>query len=276
MPNPENSSPASAAAPLIDTHCHLHDPAFDGDRDEVIARARAAGVERIVLIGDDLPAGRQAIGLCEGDDLFRCVLGIHPQKAGQWESGTRRELEALLEHPAVVGVGETGYDFHYDYATRAEQDAAFQGHVALAQERGLPLVIHCREAYDETIAVLEQHYAPTAADAPALAGVMHCFFGTAEHAVRVRRIGFALGIGGGVTFRKSAQLQAVVAATGLEHLVLETDAPYVTPEPYRGKRNESSYLTHVAAKIGALQGRPADEVARATTMTARRLYPRLP
>lgn len=260
---------------MIDTHSHIHGPQYVEDFSEVLERATAVGVKRIALVGvnpDDTDRALQVAG--EHPGTIFVVAGLHPHEANAWDDGLRQRLRKQIEdnRDRIVAVGETGLDYHYDFAPRDVQKAAFLGQLELAREIDLPVVIHCREAYDDCLDVLKDFYGAEAVDGERPRGVLHCYFGTVEQAVDAVRLGFMLGVGGSCTFKKADEVHRVISEMGLENFVLETDAPYMAPMPYRGKRNESSYLTYVAARIGELRGVDPAEVVRVTTDNARRLY----
>ncbi len=257
---------------MIDTHSHLHGPEFDADRGDVLRRSADAGVARIVLPGVDIADSRRALEVAAADPVFRVAVGVHPHAAGQWDADAGRILrEELVPAPGVVAIGEIGLDYHYDFAPVPRQHEAFLAQLAIAHGAGLPVVIHCREAYDDMTGVLRDFCAHAAA-AQRPRGVMHCYFGTLAQAEEFLALGFVLGIGGAVTFKKAEELHDVVRRVPLESMVLETDAPYMSPVPHRGRRNEPAYLPLVAARIAELKGVAVDEVVRVTAATALSLF----
>ncbi|MCX7017534.1 MAG: TatD family hydrolase [bacterium] len=250
----------------IDTHSHLHARDYASDLAEVIARARGAGVETVALIGEDAADSLRAAELANKDDIFIIAAGLHPHRAAAWsddEAGVIRDL--VKRAPRAAAIGEIGLDYHYDHATRRQQRAAFTAQLALARECGMPVVVHCREAYEDAISILREH-------AGELRGVMHCWFGSIEQARAFVDMGFMLGIGGAVTFPKAAELCDVVRAVPLDHIVLETDAPYMTPAPHRGERNEPAHIPLIASRIAELRGLHAGDVARVTLLNSARLF----
>ncbi len=260
---------------MIDTHSHIHGPQYVEDFPEVLDRARQAGVERIVLVGvnpDDTDRALQVAR--ENPDAFYVVAGLHPHEAKAWDNGVRDRLRDQIEqNPGrIVAVGEMGLDYHYDFAPRDVQKSAFIGQMELARETGLPIVIHCREAYDDCMEMLKEFYGTEAPDLAHPRGVLHCYFGTVEQAAQAVELGFMLGIGGSCTFKKADEVHRVIVEIGLENLVLETDAPYMAPVPYRGKRNESSYLSHVVARIAELKSVDEKTVRKMTSDNALQLY----
>lgn len=257
---------------MIDTHAHMHGKEFTGDIDDVLARTASAGVERVVLIGVDVEDGRRALELARRyPGQISVVSGVHPHEANLWSADTRADLAQLLAEPEVVGLGEIGLDYHYDFSPREQQRDAFLAQLELSRELDKPVVIHCREAYVEVMQHLKDFYeTPGTLSSPR--GVLHCYFGNADQAREAAELGYLLGIGGSCTFKKAQELHDVVRQVPLEQLVLETDAPYMTPVPFRGKRNESSYIPLIAARIAELKGVPVEDVIHQTTANAKRLY----
>jgi len=259
---------------LIDTHVHLnHDDLLhhsDGGLIGVLERAEAAGVGGFIVIGYDLPSSERAEKLAEDDKRIRSAVGVHPHDAASWSDGTADRLRALLTHERVVAVGEIGLDFYRNLSPVTDQMRAFRAQLEIAEETGRPVVIHCRDAWDETLEVLED-------PAPALPVVLHCFGGTRTHAERAWRRGWFLGIGGAVTFKKSDDLRAIIRAAPRDSVLLETDAPYLSPVPLRGRYpNEPARVALVAEAVAELWGVNLAEVAAITTENARRAFPRMP
>ena len=251
---------------LIDTHCHLYHQDYDPDRDDVIARAYAAGVEQLVVIGYDLPSSEAAVALAAGSEHIYATVGVHPHEAEAYSEELQERIGALAHAPRVVAIGEIGFDFYRDLSPRDAQERAFRAQIQLALALRLPIVVHTRESVAETLEVLAD-YAPAG-----LRGVMHCWSGTQEQADRALELGFVLGIGGVVTFKNGRSLQEIVARVPLECLVLETDCPYLAPTPHRGRRNEPGYVPLIAQGVAELRGLTMPEVAAATTATAERLF----
>ena len=259
---------------LIDTHSHIYDEAFDDDRQEVVERARAEGVERIILPAIDGASNERLFALCrECGNYVVPLMGLHPTSVNdnpRWREELA-EVEQLLATPPqgierFYGVGEIGIDLYWSRNWQAEQTEAFKAQVELALAHNLPIVVHTRDAWEEMANIVEKYAGR------GLRGVFHSFSADAEMYERLRRCGdFLFGIGGVVTFKKSA-LADVVRAMRLEDLVIETDAPYLTPVPHRGKRNESSYVRFVAEKIAELKGVDYVEVAKQTTANAKRIF----
>jgi TatD DNase family protein len=253
---------------LSDTHCHLNDAAFDPDRDDARARARAAGVMRLLCIGADRAGSHRAAALAAAWDELYAAVGVHPEAAAEWGEETAAEMCGLFAASRkVVAYGEIGLDYHWDTVPSERQREVFAAQIALAASLSptLPLVIHCREAQDDVLAVVRE----SRTTAPV---IMHCFTGDVDAARAVLDAGCFLGIGGVVTFKKSDALRAAVAAAPLDRLLLETDCPYLAPQLWRGRRNEPSYLPSIAAAVAAARGTSAEEVAAATTANAQALF----
>jgi len=255
---------------LIDTHTHIADPEFDADREAVIQRALAAGVQKMVLIGTDLASSERAVTLAEQHPFLWATVGLHPHEAKTLDQDLLEGLEKWAGHPKVVGLGETGLDFHYNFSTPEEQRRAFVEQIRLAKRKRLPLVIHTREAWEETFALLDGEGGRD--HAAEVGGVFHCFTGDSAVAERAVRFGFYLSFSGIMTFPKAIPLQEAAAAVDLSRLLIETDAPYLAPQGYRGKRNEPAYVRVVAEKIAQLRNIPFEQIAEATTRNAERLF----
>ncbi len=253
---------------LIDSHCHLDSTEFDADRDQAIERALAAGVEHMVAIGTgtgppDLEAG---IRLADKYPALLATAGIHPHDAAKAGPGDYRRIADLLAHPKVVAVGEIGLDYHYDFAPPEAQKSAFIEQMSIAASARKPIVIHTREAWDDTLRLLEKHWKPHG-----IGGIMHCFSGGPEEARRALDLGFYLSFGGILTFPKATQVQESAKAAPSDRILLETDAPYLAPVPKRGKRNEPALIVHTAQELAELRGESFEDVCRITTGNFRRL-----
>lgn len=251
---------------MIDSHAHLDFPPFDPDREAVIARARAVGMVAILNVGADLESSRASVALAQQYDFIYAAVGIHPHDAKTLTPAVLEELRHLARHPKVVAVGEIGLDYYRDLSPRPVQRQAFADQLALAAELGLPVVIHSRDALDDTLAILRGWSGR---------GVLHSYSGGPEWLEEVLALGFSVGISGPVTFPNAHRLWAVAAAVPLDRLLVETDCPYLTPEPYRGRRNEPAYVWYVAGGVARARGISAEEVARITTENAAHLF-RLP
>lgn len=258
---------------LIDTHAHLGDGAFDADREAVLARAREAGVGLIVEIADSPDDWEKAIALSRArPGQVRCALGVHPYYADRWSPGLREALLRRAAVPEVVAVGEIGLDYAKCPLPPARQKEAFSGMLAAALEAGKPVVLHCRDAYADLLELLEALPRPESPGAGRFRGVVHCFSGDKEQALRCAALGFALGVDGPVTYPRNHALREALAAAGLESLVLETDSPYLPPQSSRGKRNEPGAVPEIAEGLAAVFKTSAQEVARATSANARELF----
>jgi len=265
---------------LIDTRAHLDFEAFDLDRDEVIARAREAGVGAIINPGAGLDESRAAVALAETNPVVYAAVGVHPHEADTLTEAAVEELRSLATHPHVVAIGEIGLDFYRDYAPRDAQPKAFRAQLALARQLGKPVItcarsgagIHDREAHSEVLATLRQWLGDSQSATCNPPGVLHCFAGGLEMAQEATHLGFYIGVDGPVTFRHASRLRGIIRQLPLERLLIETDCPYPTPEPYRGQRNEPAHVRFVAQAIAELQSLPFEEVASVTTANARRLF----
>lgn len=252
----------------VDTHAHVTAEAFDADREEVLHRAREAGVA-IVCVGDTLASSERAIELAEGAGDIWATAGIHPHyahEAPQAPGALEAALEELLRRPRVVALGEVGLDYHYDFSPRDVQQDVLRRQVRLARKVQKPLIIHNRESTDDVVRILKEEQAWE------VGGVFHCFWGDEELAATVVEMGFYVGVGGPVTFKKSDELRAVLKTVPRERLIVETDSPYLAPVPYRGRRNEPAFVVETAKRLAELLELSLDELADLTTQNARRLF----
>jgi len=260
-------------APLIDSHCHLDVEQFDEDRAAVLARAAAAGVHTIVNPGIDLTHCQQAVALAETEPTVYAAVGIHPNSSDTADQQTIDAVRALAAHPKVVAIGEIGLDYYWDKVPPAQQATAFRQQLALAAEVGLPVIIHNRDATADTMAILREWATDAATRNSPLAarpfwGVLHAFGGDLALAHDAYALNFILGMGGPVTFRNARTLHELAPQLDLERLMLETDAPYLTPHPYRGKRNEPAYVALVCAQLARLRGVEPAQIARQSSAVA--------
>jgi TatD DNase family protein len=255
---------------LIDSHCHIDGEDFDKDRDEVLARARAAGVSPLVVVGTgaSLDLIRRAVDLAEREPDVFAVVGVHPHDAAKIEPGWWAALEELAQRPRVVAVGETGLDFYYDNSPREAQLGAFREHVRLARRVGKPVVCHVRDAHAETREILDEE------GAAALGGVIHCFTGGPDDAAAYVKLGMSISFSGIVTFKgKSADpIRAAVRQVPLDRLLVETDSPFLAPVPVRGQRNEPAFVVHTAEVVAREAGVPIEALAAATVANASALF----
>ena len=251
---------------LIDSHCHIDDARYDADRDAMIQRAQAAGIGHFVTIGCDLDTSRAAVALAQQHPFISATVGVHPHEVKRIEPNWYDELRTLAKSGRVVAYGESGLDYHYDHSPRDVQRARFREQVCLARELKLPIVIHTREAQEDTIAILKEEKAGD------VGGVFHCFSGDAWLAKDALDLGFYLSFSGVITFQNATMLRDIVKTVPLDRIMIETDAPYLTPVPNRGKRNEPAYVRHVADKIAELHGLSVQKVEDATTQNTKRLF----
>lgn len=251
---------------LIDTHAHLDFPKFNKDRAVVIKRAKEAGVNIIIDVGGDLPSSHRALKLSQTFPEIYATVGVHPHDADQLDQKALKILKDLAKADRIVAIGEIGLDYYYDNSPREIQREAFRKQLELAREVGLPVVIHNREADEDTLDILKEM------GVEEIGGVMHCFASDLKMARECLALGLYLAFGGVTTFKNAKNLQGVVREVPLEKLLLETDSPYLTPHPHRGKRNEPVYVRYVAEKIAELKQIPLKEVAEKTTANAREVF----
>ncbi len=254
---------------LIDSHCHLDMDAYGNDLDTLIARARAVGVKRTITIGIDTASSRKAVQLAESYREIHATVGIHPHDAVRAEEKDFTELVRLAERPEVVGYGEIGLDYAKLYSPPEVQRPVFARQLALARELDLPVIIHDRDAHQDTMRLLREAAPYTAG------GVMHCFSGDIALARQVLELDMYISIPGIVTFKNAATLQEVVREIPMDRIILETDGPFLAPVPFRGKRNEPAHLIYIAARVAEIKGMELQEVARLATENTCRLF-RLP
>lgn len=251
---------------MIDTHCHVHDRKFDGDRDEVVARANAAGVTTMLTVGESIDDSRRAIAVAERYQI-PVAVGIHPHEAANAPADVAEALRSLLDEPGVVAIGETGLDYYYMYSPLTSQAAVLRAQLRLARETALPVVFHQRDAFEDFTAILRDEWRDE------MQGVVHCFTGTPDEARGlVDEFGLFLGIGGVLTFPKAASLREAVRAVGAGRLLLETDCPYLAPVPMRGKRNEPAFVGYTAEALARILGMPLEELVATTNANAAGLF----
>ncbi|MEO8376682.1 MAG: TatD family hydrolase [Candidatus Sumerlaeota bacterium] len=260
-------------AMLFDSHSHLHDKKFDQDRDEAIARAHAAGVHAILALGDTFAHSRDAIALAERSHTVFAAAGVHPCEAHEWNDDSPASLKALLANPRVIVLGEIGLDFYWDKKEAAlkQQHRAFREQLEIAREGKFAVSIHCRDSTAAVLAVLEEMRASD------IGGVLHCFSGSDDEARRALKLGFYIGVGGTSTYPKSQALRDTLKMVGINHLLVETDAPYLAPQAHRGKRNEPAFVADTANALAQTLGVTAEEVAEkswANTLKAFRIAER--
>ncbi|HAT08642.1 MAG TPA: LuxR family transcriptional regulator [Rhodobiaceae bacterium] len=245
---------------LVDSHCHLDFKDFDADRDDVLARAKAAGVDLMVTISTKITEAKKIIKLAETSDALVCSVGIHPHEAGREPETDAAQLVALAKHEKVVGIGETGLDYFYEHSPRDAQQRNFRAHIEACRESRLPLIVHARDADEDTADILENEMEK--GDYP---GLIHCFTAGPELAQRALDIGFYISVSGIATFKNAAELRETIKMIPLDRLLVETDAPFLAPVPHRGKRNEPSFVADTAAMLADLKGVTTKELARVTS-----------
>ena len=248
---------------LVDAHAHLDFPQFDGDREAVIRRAREAGIVAIVNVGTDLASSRAAVALASSYDFIYAAVGVHPHDAKTVTPAVLEELRVLARQAKVVAIGEIGLDYYRDLSPRAVQRDAFREQLALSSEVGLPVIVHSREAHEDTLAALRGWEGT---------GVLHSYSGGSELLPQVLAMGFLIGISGPVTFKNAGSLRTVAGEVPQDSLLIETDCPYLTPEPYRGRRNEPAYVRYVAGAVARARDVSPEAVAQTTTNNTRRLF----
>ena len=254
---------------LIDSHAHIDFPQFADDREAMLQRARDAGVGTLLAIGtgpgpEKLDA---ALPYAEQYDWIYTSVGIHPHEAKEVTQHHADELARLAQHPKVIAWGEIGLDYFYDHSPRDVQATVFRSQMELAHAARLPIIIHCRDAWDDCLDLIEQHWKPTG-----LGGILHCFTGTLDHAQRGLDMGFLISFAGNSTYPKTQNLRDVAKELPLDRILIETDAPYLAPRPYRGKRNEPAYVVEVAKTLAAVRNLHTEEIAAATAANFRRLF----
>jgi TatD DNase family protein len=256
---------------LIDSHCHLDFPEFAGELDALVARAEAQNIQRIVTISTRVRRHADVIAIAERFPRVFCSVGTHPHNAHEESDVTVDDLVARTGHAKVVAVGEAGLDYHYDFSPRDAQERGFRTHIAAARTSQLPLVIHSREADDDTARILEEETGKGAFPA-----VLHCYTGGPDLAARAIKLGLYVSFTGILTFKKSDDLRAIAASLPADRIMVETDAPYLAPGKYRGKRNEPAYLGEIAKVLAEVRGVSFDEIARQTTDNFFRLFAKVP
>lgn len=249
---------------MIDTHCHLEMEPFDGDREEVIKRAKEAGLESIITIGSDFEGNKKAIELSEKYDFVYATVGFHPHDAKDFTEEAFELIKRLSRKEKVLAIGEIGLDYHYNHSPKHIQRDAFIKQLAYAKEIGYPVVIHSRESKVDTLDILRRSGVNK--------GVMHCFSGDIDMAQKAMEMGFYISIAGPVTYKNATKLQSIAKLIPDDYLLIETDAPYLTPEPLRGRRNEPAYIIHTASFLAKLRGVSEEDIIRITSVNAKRLF----
>ena len=254
---------------LVDSHCHLDFPEFAPELDIVVARAQDAGVRVCVTIGTTLAKFPKVLAVAQRFENIYCSVGVHPHEAKVEPLMDATPLIERAQNPKVIGIGETGLDYYYNHSPREMQIANFRAHIAAARKLKLPLIVHTRDAEDDTIAILQEEMGQGA-----FTGLIHCFTGTQRLADAALVLGFCISASGIATFRKSEALRDVLKAVPLDRLLVETDSPYLAPMPHRGKRNEPAFVKHTADALAELKGVAFDDLAAATTDNFFRLFAR--
>jgi len=249
---------------LIDSHAHYDHKRFASDRDSLLKSMPSRGVDMIINTGCDLPSSKASVKLAEAYSHIYATVGVHPHEANTLSEEGLETIKHLCAHKKVIAIGEIGLDFYYDFSPRDIQRHWFKRQLQLAHEVQMPVVIHSREANEEVYEIICQ--------SPVRNGVIHCFPGDAQLAIAYTNLGFYIGIGGVITYDKTGKLQSVADAVPLEKILLETDAPYLTPAPFRGKRNESQYLIHVAEEIAKIKGIGVETVCKQTNENVKSLF----
>ena len=251
---------------LFDSHCHVNEERFDEDRDEVLARMREAGVTRYAVIGSDMATSAAALAYAEAHEGCWAAVGIHPHEAKGMADGDLERLAEWTRHPKVRAIGEIGLDYHYDFSPRDVQRRVCEAQMELAWTLGMPVAYHIREAHADMIDLMKAHRAHLTG------GIIHCFSGSWEIAKEYLTLGYEISFAGPLTVKKAPKLCEAAAQIPAEHLLIETDSPYMAPEPVRGTRNEPTNVRHVAAKMAELRGVSYEEIAALTTANAMRVY----
>jgi TatD DNase family protein len=262
----------------IDSHAHLNDEAFQDDYRQVMAEMVAQNIGAAIVPGYDLPSSERAVELAAQEPLLWAAVGIHPHDAKLWDSKIMARIEALLREPKVVGIGEIGLDYHYNHSTREEQLAAFEAQLHLAGQYNKPVIIHNREAHQDTLEILTRFVVrqyPDSGKNTGLSspwGVMHCYGGSLETAVQCIKLGMMISFAGAITFTNATKLREVAERVPLSKLLVETDSPYLSPHPFRGRRNEPARVIIIGAKLAEIKGVSVEEVMKTTTANCKKLF----
>ncbi len=256
---------------LIDTHCHLDFPELAADMDGVLQRTRAANVQQLITISTRIGQFGKLLEIVEYYPNVFCTVGTHPHNAAEEDGISAEEIVELAQHPKVVGIGEAGLDYHYDHSPRDAQARGFRAHIQAARETGLPIVIHAREADRDIGDILEEEMGKGA-----FGGVLHCFSSGIELARRGLALGLYISFSGILTFKNAKDIQAIAVEAPEDRLLVETDAPYLAPVPYRGKSNEPAYVEHTARFLAGLRKTGFEDIARITTNNALTLFSKMP
>ena len=261
-----------SAPRLIDTHCHLNFNRYDEDREEVLRRAREAGVARIIIPAIDLASCQQALALADCHAGLYVAVGVHPNSCGDFSPSMLGELRSLSRHEPAIAIGEIGLDYYWDKCPPAKQRRALELQLELAAELRLPVIIHNRESSADLMAILEAWAPSISPDMKGRLGVLHSFSASAEVAQRALELGFYLGFTGPITYKNAQQLRDIAAQTPIDRILIETDGPFLAPQQRRGQRNEPSYVRYVNERLAHVKGLSIDDMARQTTLNAERLF----
>lgn len=251
----------------VDSHCHLDYDTFNEDREEMMLRAKEAGIDYMMTIGVELSKMPAVLAVAESSPVIFATAGIHPHEADHAPDDTKSQLEELVKHPKVVGIGETGLDYFYEHSNREQQKKSFKIHIEVAQETGLPIIVHTRDADEDTVQILHDCY-----HQKPFPFVIHCFSGTKYLAEECLKIGGYISLSGIITFKTAEAIRDVVRELPLDRILVETDSPYLAPIPHRGKRNEPAFTAHVLDKVAELKNISVDELNKITTDNYFRLF----
>ena len=257
---------------MIDTHCHLNFDAYDDDRADVIQRSLDAGVTRIIIPAVDIASAEQSLKLADEYSCIYVAVGVHPNSTADFDDETIAKIESLAQHQKVVAIGEIGLDYYWDKSPKDQQARALQAHLDLAARLELPVILHNRESSDDLMAMLETWVQTLPESLKGRPGVLHSFSAPQEIAERALKAGFYLGFTGPITFKKANDLRHIAATVPLDRLLTETDGPFLTPHPYRGKRNEPAYIPYITDRLSGLKQVTVEEMAQHTTQNALRLF----
>jgi TatD DNase family protein len=251
---------------FIDTHAHLFYSNFEGEVDQVIKRAQESGVDYIIVPATDLTTAKQVIEMTEKYDMVYGAVGVHPHETNEWDSSFINEIESLASHKKIVAIGEIGLDYYYDYSPKEKQIEAFKTQIDLALKLDLPIVVHNRDSNEDMMKIISSYCGS------GLKAQFHCFNGSMEDAIELMHMGYMISFTGNITFKKADQLREILKSIRIDQLLIETDSPFLTPEPNRGKRNEPSYVKYVAETLAEVHGISLEEVGRITSFNAFRLF----
>jgi len=251
---------------FVDVHAHLIDEVFQNPKD-VLGRANFFGVEKIICASSNIETSKKSVELANCSEGVFATVGIHPEDACEFDDNSLKELEFLCKNKKVVAIGEIGLDYHYENCDKEQQKDVFLKQIVLADKMSLPIQIHCRDAMEDTMKILKSHK-----ELLKCGGIFHCYSGSIEEAKEILKLGFSFSFGGVCTFKNARRLPEVISLLPIENILLETDCPYLAPEPHRGETNEPKYIPIIAEKIAEIKNMTLEEVARATTKNAKRIF----